>query len=85
MDPKSFHHKIKNHNPTFARESYHDNKLVKSIDLSPKTCEDCGDLVKNRVVSYRLYDWTKNRRSWRKSCSSCDKIWENNSLKPLTK
>jgi RNase P subunit RPR2 len=46
-----------------------------SIKLAPRgqlmPCEDCGDLVKNRVVEYAVYSLGTKNQHWKKCCREC--------------
>jgi hypothetical protein len=37
-----------------------------------KPCGDCGDLVRNRVVQFAVYDLAR-RPHWQKKCLECGK------------
>ena len=47
-----------------------------SIKLGPRgelqPCVDCGDMVRNRVVQYAVYDLTR-KPHWKKKCMECGK------------
>jgi RNase P subunit RPR2 len=47
-----------------------------SIKLAPRgellPCDDCEDLVRNRVVHYAVYDLARNPH-WKKKCLECGK------------
>jgi len=38
---------------------------------TPKPCEDCGNMVKGRVVEFYIKTWT-TKPQWTKECNLCD-------------
>lgn len=52
-------------------------KFIEIVDRLPQTkdqlqpCEDCEDLVKNRVVDYVVYALGTKNQHWKKCCREC--------------
>ncbi len=45
--------------------------VLKKLHYEPKPCEDCGRLVENRVIQYKVLEFPEPH--WRTSCKNCSK------------
>ena len=60
------------------KQYFHSTHMYResSVKLAPRgelePCGDCGDMVKNRVVQFAVYDMAR-KPHWKKQCMACGK------------